>query len=130
MYAMDLRTRSDIAHAIVVVSHFLSNPNNDHLEAAKWILRYLGVTLGICLKFSDNRIVLHGYIDANIASVIDSMKPTSRYLMIFVKGVVSWQLRLQKCISLSTIEAKYIDATKACKEVLWLKKFLHELDLV
>lgn len=34
---------------------------------------------------------------------------------------------LQKCIALSTTKGEYIVATKACKELLWMKKFLHEL---
>jgi len=31
---------------------------------------------------------------------------------------------------LSTIEAKFIAITEACKELLWLKKFLQELGFV
>ena len=42
----------------------------------------------------------------------------------------SWrQSKLQKCVALSTIEAESISATKACKEMLWLKIFLKELGL-
>ena len=38
------------------------------------------------------------------------------------------QSRLQKCVALSTIEVEFIAITEACKELLWLKKFLLELD--
>ncbi|MCI64798.1 vacuolar protein sorting-associated protein 33 [Trifolium medium] len=40
MYTM-ICTRPDIAHAVGVVSRFLSNPSKDHWQAVKWILRYL-----------------------------------------------------------------------------------------
>jgi hypothetical protein len=39
MYAM-VCTRPDIAHAVGVVSRFMSNPGKQHWEAVKWILRY------------------------------------------------------------------------------------------
>ena len=56
-------------------------------------------------------------------------KSTSRYLFTFVGGAVSWQLRFQKCVALSTTETEYIAANEAGKEMLWLKQFLQELDL-
>ncbi|CAL9000335.1 unnamed protein product, partial [Prunus brigantina] len=51
---------------------------------------------------------------------------------VFVKrfddgGAVSWQSKLQKCVALSTTEAEFIAATEACKEMLWMKRFLQEL---
>ncbi|PKI31537.1 hypothetical protein CRG98_048072 [Punica granatum] len=49
--------------------------------------------------------------------------------MTFVRGAISWQSRLQKCIALSTTEAEYIAVTECCKEMLWLQKFLQELSL-
>ena len=36
-----MATRSDIAHAVGIVSNFNSNPTSAHLTAAKRILRYL-----------------------------------------------------------------------------------------
>jgi arginyl-tRNA--protein-N-Asp/Glu arginylyltransferase len=37
------------------------------------------------------------------------------------------QSKLQKCVALSITETEYIAITKACKELIWMKKLLHEL---
>ena len=58
---------------------------------------------------------------------IDTRKSTSGYLITFSGGAVSWQSKVQKCVVLSTTEAEYIAATEACKNILWLKRFLLEL---
>jgi len=73
--------------------------------------------------------VLDGFTDADMASDIDSRKSTSRYLITYSGGAVSWQSKLQKCVALSTTEAEYIAITEAAKELLWMKKFLQELGL-
>ena len=73
--------------------------------------------------------MLDGYTDAYMAGDVDSRKSTSGYLMKFAGGAVSWQLRLQKYVALSTIEAEYITLTKGGKKLLWMKKFLYELSL-
>ena len=44
MYAM-VCTRPDIAHAVGVVSRYMSHPGIEHWNAVKWILRYLRGTL-------------------------------------------------------------------------------------
>jgi hypothetical protein len=73
--------------------------------------------------------VLQGYTDADYAGDADSRKSTSGYLMTYAGGAVSWQSRLQKCVSLSTTDAEYIAAVEAAKEVLWMKNFLQELGM-
>ena len=97
MYAM-VRTRPDIAYVVGVVSRFMSNPGEAHWAAVKWILRYLRGKL--CLCFGNGDYVLQGYTDADYAGDRDSRKSTSGYLVTFAGGAVSWQSRLQKCISL------------------------------
>ncbi|GJV14657.1 putative RNA-directed DNA polymerase [Tanacetum coccineum] len=126
MYAM-VCTRPDLAHAIGVVSRFLSNPGKKHLEAVKWIFRYLRGTSKLGITFGNGKPMLVGYTYSDLAGNKDNMKSTSQYLMTFTRGAVSWQSRLQKCVALSTTEAEYVAATKACKELLWLKRFLQEL---
>ena len=122
-------TRPDIAHAVGVVSRFMVNPGKDHWEVVKWIFRYLRGSSKLCLTFGGFKPVLKGYIDVDWVGDLDGRKSTLRYLFTFVGGAVSWQLRLQKCVALSTTEAEYIAANEASKEMLWLKIFLQELGL-
>ena len=121
--------RLDIAHAVGVVSRFMVNPCKDHWEAMKWIFRYLRGSSKLCLTFGDSKPALEGYVDADWTGDLDGWKSTSRYLFIFAGGAVSWQSRLQKCVALSTTEAKYIAVNEVGKEMLWLKQFLQELGL-
>ena len=125
MYVM-VCTRSNIAHAIGVVNRFLSNPSRDHWEAVKWILRYLKGSSRMYLCFGEPKPILEGYIDADMVGDLDGRK-SSRYLFTFVGAVVSWQLKLQKFVALSTTEAEYVAMTEAGKEMLWLKRFLQQL---
>ena len=126
MYAM-VRTRPDIAYVVGVVSRFMSNPGEAHWAAVKWILRYLRGTSKLCLCFGNGDYVLQGYTDADYAGDRNSRKFPLGYLVTFAGGAVSWQSRLQKCISLSKTEAEYIAAAEACKEVFRMKIFLQEL---
>lgn len=79
-------TQPDIAHLIGVVSRFLSNPSKEHWVAIKWIFRYLRGTLNLSLKFVDGKLVLVGYIDADIVGDVYSRKSTSGYLISFARG--------------------------------------------
>ena len=93
----------------------------------KWILRYLKGTSHYCLCFGHDETVLEGFIDADIAGDMDTRKSTTGYLYTFVGAVVSWVSRLQRIVALSTTEADYIAATEACKEMLWMQRFLGEI---
>ena len=81
MYAM-VCTRPNIAHAVGVVSRYMNNPGKEHWKALKGILKYLRGTTTKTLYFGDSNIVLHGYVDSNMASDIDSRRRTIRYVFI------------------------------------------------
>lgn len=105
----------------------MSNPEKEHWNAIKWILRYLRGTSDLRLCFGNGKIELVGYTDADMAGDLNTRKSSSGYMIYFAGGAVSWKSKLQKCVALSTTEAKFIAATEASKELLWLKKFLNEL---
>ena len=60
----------------------------------KWILRYLRGTLDLKLSFGSGKSVLTSYTEADMAGDVDTRKSTLGYLITFVGGAVSWQLRL------------------------------------
>ena len=75
MYTM-VATRPDIAHAVGVVSRYMSNPGKRHWEAVKKILRYLNGTASKCLRFGNSDASIVGYVDADYAGCVDKRKST------------------------------------------------------
>ena len=42
-------------------------------------------------------------------------------------GAVAWKSIRQECTALSSVEAEYVAAATAAREVVWLRRFLNEL---
>ena len=126
IYAM-VCTRPDIAHVVGVVSRYMSRPEKQHWEAVKWILRYLRGSTNTCLYFIGASLKLQGYVDADLASDIDSRNSTTKFVFTLGGTTISWASNLQKIVALSTIEAEYIVATKAVKKMIWLHSLFDEL---
>ena len=76
------------------------------------------------LCFGDDKPTVVGYSDSDMVGDIDSRKSTSCYMIKFAGEAVTWQSRLQRCVALFTKKAGFIVITEACKELLWVKKFL------
>ena len=126
MYAI-VYTRPDITHVVGVVSRFISRPQKQHWEAVKWILKYLKGSSDTCLCFTDASLKLRDYVDVDFASDIDSRKSTTGFDFTLGGTTISWASNLQKIVTLSTTEPKYVAATEARKEMIWLHGFLDEL---
>ena len=127
MYAI-LCTRSDIAHAVSVTSRYQSNPGEEYWTSVKCILKYLRRTKDIV--FENGELQVQRLTDSDFISNINDRKSTSGSLFICNGGAVSWKSSKQMVIADSTIEAEYIAASKAVKEVFWYKKFATELGVM
>ncbi|MCO5575387.1 hypothetical protein L7F22_029187 [Adiantum nelumboides] len=128
MYAM-VATRPDIAHAMGVASRFMSNPGKQHRDAVKSILRYLSGIANRQLCYGGGELSIKGYVDSDYAGCVDSRKSTTGWIYTFVGSVISWRSVLQDCTSISTIEAKYVALSEACKEAIWLARLVKGLGL-
>lgn len=93
MYAM-VCTGAGMTNVVGVVSRFLSNPGNEHLDAVKWILRYLKETSKTSLCFGSRKPKLIGYTYANMAREIDYRKSTYGFLITYLGRAESWQSKL------------------------------------
>ena len=60
---------------------------------------------------------------------LDTSWSTSKYVMTYAMGAISWQSKLQKSVALSTMEAEYMAVIEAGKEVIWMKDFIRELGI-
>ncbi|KAA0040367.1 gag/pol protein [Cucumis melo var. makuwa] len=129
MYDM-LYTRPDICYAVGIVSRYLFNPGLDHWTAVKIILKYLRRTRDYMLVYGGKDLILTGYTDSDFQTDKDSRKSTSGSVFTLNRGAVVWHSIKQGCIADSTMEAEYIAACEAAKEVVWLRKFLHDLEVV
>jgi hypothetical protein len=54
-------------------------------------------------------------------------KSTSRYTFHFGTGVVSWASRKQPIVTLSSVEAEYVSATRATCQAVWMRRMLKYL---
>ena len=93
MYAM-VCTRSDIAYVVGLVSQFKSNLDKQHWVVVMWILRYLRGTSTVRLHFGLGNPMLEGFTDSYMSVDVDTSQSTSGYVMTYIGGVISWQLRL------------------------------------
>ena len=57
----------------------------------------------------------------------DNKRSTTGYVFTVGGTTVSWISKLQQVVALSTMEAEYVAATEASKEMIWLQRFMEEL---
>ncbi|XP_062118964.1 secreted RxLR effector protein 161-like [Humulus lupulus] len=131
MYIM-VSTRPDIAHALSILSRFMSNPGLEHWNALKWLLRYLKGTTEIGLRYRqmDQKVTLEEFVDADYATSKDTRRSTTSHVFTTNGDCICWKSQVQSVVSLSTTEAKFMATTEAFKEAIWLQGILKELKLL
>ena len=87
----------------------MTGPRHVHLIAAKHILRYLKGTVDYGIKYEVNQnINLEGYVDSDWEGSSIERKSTSGCCFNMGSGVISWFIRKQFCVALSTAVAEYV----------------------
>jgi hypothetical protein len=99
MYAM-VCTRSDITHAVGVLSRYMSKPGKEHWTSVKRVFRYLRGTTsyGLCYQGRpglDRVVDIHGFVDADWAGDLDCRRSTSGYVFNLFGGAISWMSKRQ-----------------------------------
>ena len=125
MYAM-VCTRPNIAHAVGVLSRYMSKPRKEHWTTVKRVFRYLcGTTYyAICYRGrpGPNRVInVHGFVDADWVGDLDHRISTSGYVFNLFGGAIHWMSKRQAVVALSTTKVEYMVATNVSKEAVWLQ---------
>eukprot|EP00253_Pinus_taeda_P021416 PITA_21416 len=93
-----VNTRPDICYVVNTLSQFMVEPKS-----------------------------LSGFTDADWAGISVDRKSTSGYCFNIGSGMTSWCSRKQKFVALSSSEAKYMAASTASCEAIWLRKLFVNL---
>ncbi|GKB82729.1 retrovirus-related pol polyprotein from transposon TNT 1-94, partial [Tanacetum coccineum] len=109
------------------LSRYQSEPTKKHLEAVKWVFRYLQGTINMGLWYpKDTVMALTAYADAYHAGCQDTRRSTSRSAQFIGDNLVSWSSKKQTSTSISSTEAKYIAMSGCCAQILWMRSQLSD----
>ena len=123
-------TRPDISYTLSVLSKYQKEPRKAHWIAHRRVLRYLSATREFGLLFAkrdDPKVEC--FTDADCAGDHENRRSTSGMVTFPTSGPISYRARQQKSVTLSTTEAEYISSAEAAKELVWLQRFLIELNV-
>jgi hypothetical protein len=126
MYAI-ICTRPDVSYAISAMSRYQSNYGDAHWTIVKNILKYLIRTKKAFLVFGgEEELIVKGYNDVSFQTDADDSKSQSSFMFCLNGGAVSWKSSKRDTVVDSMIEAEYIAAFEAAKEVVWIRNFISE----
>ena len=130
---ISVNTRPDIASSVSILAQKVCSPNNEDWNELKRILRYLKGTSEHYLKLSDSKVnnnnELIGYADANWAENNVDRKSNTGFIFQINNGSISWCCKKQTCVALSSTESEFISLSETCKEAIWLRNLLEDMNL-
>jgi len=86
-------TRPDLAYALSIVSQFMHNPGEQHMNAVMRILRYLKSAPGKGILFTKNEDYqsVDAYTDVDWAGAVDDRRSTLGYFTFVGGNLVTWR---------------------------------------
>ncbi|RVW31461.1 Retrovirus-related Pol polyprotein from transposon RE1 [Vitis vinifera] len=121
-------TRPDIAYSVSMISQFMHDPRESHLQAAYKVLHYLKGNLGKGILFKkNNTLALEAYTDTDYASSLVDRRSTTGYCTFLGGNLVTWRSKKQNVVARLSAESKFRAIAQGLCELLWLKIILDDL---
>ncbi|GJT94930.1 hypothetical protein Tco_1090448 [Tanacetum coccineum] len=123
-------SRPDLTFVVCMCARYQATPTKKYLHAVKRIFKYLQGTINQGLWYpKDFSIALTAYADADHAGCQDTRRSTSGCMQLLGDILVSWSLKRQKSIVISSTKAEYIAMSGCCAQILWMRSQLTDYDL-
>ncbi|GJU75616.1 hypothetical protein Tco_1272686 [Tanacetum coccineum] len=123
-------SRPDIMFSVCLCARFQEAPKTSHLEAVKRIFRYIKGTSHLGLWYPKGTgLETIVYADSDHAGDYVNRKSTSDVCTFVGCCLTSWFSKKQTALAISTTEAEYVSAGKACQQALWMKQDLVDYDV-
>jgi len=134
-----LCTRPDLAYPVRALCKFTAHPTEMHMNACKRLLRYISKTKNLGLHYGpfdyNTSPIPVGFSDADWAGDQSTRRSTGAYVCTISTNqpntphtAISSSSKQQSSVALSSNEAEYMALTQACKEALWVKRFIAEIE--
>jgi hypothetical protein len=132
-----IATRPHICTAVGILSRYLHDPKQVHWDMLLCLLQYLNSTctygISYCpnssLSPTDNATPV-AWSDADFANDPIQARSISGFVIMICNGSVVWYSKKQSTTAQSTAEAEYIALNMCTRMVVWLRQFLHSLDII
>ncbi|GJS04675.1 retrovirus-related pol polyprotein from transposon TNT 1-94 [Tanacetum coccineum] len=125
-----MASRSDIMFSVCLCARFQEDPKTSHLEAVKRIFRHVKGTTHLGLWYPKGTgIETVVYADSDHAGDYVDRKSTSDICTFVGCCLTSWFSKKQTALAISSTEAEYVSAGKACQQALWTKQALIDYDI-
>nr|GEW17337.1 copia protein [Tanacetum cinerariifolium] len=115
--------RPDIMLSVCLCARFYEDPKTSHFEAVKRIFQYVKGTTHSRLWYPKESVIeTIVYADSDHAGDYVDCKSTSGICTFIGCCLTSWFSKKQTGFAISTTEAEYVRAKKACQQALWMKQ--------
>ncbi|GKB51698.1 hypothetical protein Tco_0902451 [Tanacetum coccineum] len=126
-----MASRLDIMFSVCLCARFQEAPKTSHLEEVKKIFRYIKETTHLGLWYPKGTgVETIVYTDSDHAGDYVDRKSTSGVCTFMGCCLTSWFSKKQTALAISTTEAEYVSARKACQQAVWMKQALVDYDIV
>ena len=121
-------TRPDLLFSVGILNRYMENPNQEHYNGVKRVLRYIkGIEdYGLLYKKGELKGGLIGYSDSDFERDCHDRKSTSEHIFFFGGMAVKWSSQKQSVVALCSCEVEYIAATKATCQAVWMNRMIGE----
>nr|GEW31510.1 copia protein [Tanacetum cinerariifolium] len=123
-------SQTDIMFSVCLCARFKEDPTSSHLKAVKRILRFIKGTTHLGLWYPKGTgVETIVYADSDHAGDYVNRKSISGVRTFMRCCLTSWFSKKQTALAISTSEAEYVSARKACQQASWMKQALVDCDI-
>ncbi|CAM8892605.1 unnamed protein product [Rhodiola kirilowii] len=120
-------TRPDLSYPVHILSQFMANPREDHLQAAHRVLRYLKLAPSQGLFYPSNQeLHLTAFCDADWGACPITRRSVTGYSILLGASLITWKTKKQPVVSRSSAEAEYRAMAQTSCELAWLVRLLRD----
>lgn len=124
--------RSNIFYVVNRCSRYFINSTSIHDVVLKKIVRYLIETKDLDLRFefsfSDQENDLIDYTDVSYENCSDIRRSTSAYVFFLNNELISWFIKRQVSVVISTAKTEYMSECHVVKKAIWISNALKSIE--